>query len=123
MHNYRRFYLRKSFLSYPWLRDRVKRKYMLGCLWAFAKSGFQRTFYDLGKVGYWGPQSKTRVDFHFDETRRLDAGAARAPHNALWKTMHRPKARLPRANAAAEAKLCGGGTEQLPESLDAGGGG
>ena len=37
MHNYRRFYLRKAFLSYPWLRDKVKRKYMLACLWAFAK--------------------------------------------------------------------------------------
>jgi anaerobic magnesium-protoporphyrin IX monomethyl ester cyclase len=118
MHNYRRFYLRKTFLGYPWIRDKVKRRYMLGCLWAFAKSGFQRTFYDLGKVGYWGPQSKKSVDFHFDETRTLEAQAARAPHNAMWKTMHRPKARLPAANAAAAAaaaKACGGGTEQLED--------
>jgi anaerobic magnesium-protoporphyrin IX monomethyl ester cyclase len=114
MANYRRFYLRKTFLGYPWIRDKVKRKYMLGCLWAFAKSGFQRTFYDLGKVGYWGPQSKKKVDFHFDESRTLTTEAARAPHNAMWKTMHRPKVKLPAANAAA-AKACGGGTEQLVE--------
>ena len=116
MHNYRRFYLRKTFLGYPWIRDKVKRKYMLGCLWAFAKSGFQRTFYDLGKVGYWGPQSKKKVDFHFDESRTLTAEAARAPHNAMWKTMHRPKVKLPAANAGADARACGGGEEQLSEA-------
>ena len=114
MHNYRRFYLRKTFLGYPWIRDRVKRRYMLGCLWAFAKSGFQRTFYDLGKVGYWGPQSKKKVDFHFDETRTLTAEAARAPHNAMWKTMHRPKVKMPAANA--DMRACGGGAEQLTEA-------
>ena len=69
--------------------------------------------YDLGKVGYWGPQTKKSVDFHFDATRTMDAAAARAPHNAMWKTMHRPKAKLP----AAKVKACGGGTEQLPESV------
>jgi anaerobic magnesium-protoporphyrin IX monomethyl ester cyclase len=116
IHNYRRFYLRKTFLGYPWIRDRVKRRYMLGCLWAFAKSGFQRTFYDLGKVGYWGPQSKRKVDFHFDRSRTLTAEAARAPHNAMWKTMHRPKVKLPAANAGAEIRACGGGTEQLGEA-------
>ncbi len=114
MANYRRFYLRKTFLGYPWIKDKVKRKYMLGCLWAFAKSGFQRTFYDLGKVGYWGPQSKKNVDFHFDETKHLDTEAARAPHNAMWKTMHRPKVKLPAANQGV-IKACGGGTEQMEE--------
>ena len=117
MANYRRFYMRKSFLSYPWIRDKVKRNYMLGCLKAFLKSGFQRTFYDLGKVGYWGPQSKKNVDFHFDETRHLEKRETGAiPHNAMWKTMHRPKVKLPAANAAA-VKACGGGTEQLADSV------
>lgn len=114
MHNYRRFYLRKTFLSYPWLRDKVKRKYMLACLWAFAKSGFQRSFYDLGKVGYWGPQSKKKVDFHFDESRTLTADATRAPHNAMWKTMHRPKVKIPAANT--EIRACGGGEDQLTKA-------
>jgi anaerobic magnesium-protoporphyrin IX monomethyl ester cyclase len=31
MRNYRRFYMRKSFFEYPWIRDKAKRKYMLGC--------------------------------------------------------------------------------------------
>lgn len=71
MHNYRRFYMRKSFLEYPWLRDRVKRRYMLGCLKAFMKGSVQRKFYDLGRVGYWGRQAG--VDFKFDESMALSA--------------------------------------------------
>ena len=31
----------------------------------------------------------------------MDAAAARAPHNAMWKTIHRPKAKLPAANVKA----------------------
>jgi anaerobic magnesium-protoporphyrin IX monomethyl ester cyclase len=86
MHNYRRFYLRKSFLGYPWIRDRTKRSYMLGCLKAFLKSGFERKFYDLGRVGYWGPQSKKRVDFGFDAAR--SAGAPVPAADGGWKTIH-----------------------------------
>jgi anaerobic magnesium-protoporphyrin IX monomethyl ester cyclase len=136
MHNYRRFYFRKAFLSYPWVRDRRRRRYLLGCLKAFAKSGFERKFYDLGRVGYWGPQSKKRVDFKFDASRTRSAGAAPAPANATWSTIHGKKldaARRKFAAAQAEAhaqartqahaqvKVCGGGTEQLPDerSLDA----
>ncbi|HZF77159.1 MAG TPA: magnesium-protoporphyrin IX monomethyl ester anaerobic oxidative cyclase [Acetobacteraceae bacterium] len=114
MANYRRFYMRKAFLGYPWTRDRRRRSYLVGCLKAFLKSGFKRTFYDLGKVGYWGPQSKKNVDFHFDDSRTFDQRkAAAAPHNAMWKSMHRPKVKLPAANAA---KACGGGTEQMTEA-------
>jgi len=73
MRNYRRFYMRKSFLEYPWIRERTKRRYMLGCLKAFLKSGMQRKFYDLGRVNYWGPQSAGKVDFKFDASRKLSA--------------------------------------------------
>ncbi|MCX8132530.1 MAG: magnesium-protoporphyrin IX monomethyl ester anaerobic oxidative cyclase [Roseococcus sp.] len=104
MHNYRRFYMRKSLFGYPWVRDRVRRRYLLGCLKAFLKSGFERKFYDLGKVGYWGPQSKKRVDFHFDPTR-TSAAEARD-----WRQAP------PRKRAAAEVKACGGGTEQMSEA-------
>jgi len=52
MNNYRRFYLRKTLFKYPWIRDKVKRRDLLGWLKAFARSGLQRTFYDLGRVGY-----------------------------------------------------------------------
>jgi anaerobic magnesium-protoporphyrin IX monomethyl ester cyclase len=70
MNNYRRFYMRKALFSYPWTGTGQRRRYLLGCLKAFLKSGFERKFYDLGKVGYWGPQSKKNVDFHFDHNRR-----------------------------------------------------
>jgi anaerobic magnesium-protoporphyrin IX monomethyl ester cyclase len=47
MHNYRRFYMNKAFFSYPWKGTGQRRKYLLGCLKAFLKAGFERTFYDL----------------------------------------------------------------------------
>jgi len=74
MSNYRRFYTRKALFHYPWRGTGFRRRYLLGCLKAFLRAGFQRTFYDLGKVGYWGPQTKKRVDFGFDRSRRR-AGA------------------------------------------------
>ena len=90
MHNYRRFYMRKALLSYPWAGSGARRRYLLGCLKAFLKSGFERKFYDLGRVGYWGPQSKRRVDFHFDKDRRRAAEA-----KVEWRTMHDRKKRAP----------------------------
>jgi anaerobic magnesium-protoporphyrin IX monomethyl ester cyclase len=71
MHNYRRFYMKKALFYYPWRGTGFRRRYLLGCLKAFAKAGFQRTFYDLGKVGYWGPQSKGKVHFDFDDNRQI----------------------------------------------------
>ncbi|MEM9222238.1 MAG: magnesium-protoporphyrin IX monomethyl ester anaerobic oxidative cyclase [Pseudomonadota bacterium] len=71
MHNYRRFYMRKALFYYPWRGTGFRRRYLLGCLKAFLKAGFQRTFYDLGKAGYWGPQSKKGVNFNFDRTRTI----------------------------------------------------
>jgi anaerobic magnesium-protoporphyrin IX monomethyl ester cyclase len=109
MNNYRRFYMKKALFSYPWSwpfgKSGQRGRYLLGCLKAFLKSGFERTFYDLGKVNYWGPQSKKGVDFHFDATR------GRADESKVeWTTTHnRPVQR------AEAAKACGGGTEQLPE--------
>ena len=69
MSNYRRFYMRKAFFGYPWVWSRKRRSYLLGCLKAFLKSGWERKFYDLGRVKYWGPQSLKKVDFGFDATR------------------------------------------------------
>ncbi|MCX7373637.1 MAG: magnesium-protoporphyrin IX monomethyl ester anaerobic oxidative cyclase [Alphaproteobacteria bacterium] len=116
MNNYRRFYGRKALFSYPWAGSGERRRYLLGCLKAFLKAGFQRTFYDLGKVGYWGPQSKKKVDFHFD-TQRQRAN----PEQVEWTTVHnrrstgeKPKAAVPMA--------CGGGMEQLAEEGETHGG-
>jgi anaerobic magnesium-protoporphyrin IX monomethyl ester cyclase len=123
MHNYRRFYFRKSLFEYPWIRDREKRRYMLGCLKAFLKSGFERKFYDLGRVGYWGPQTKKTVDFGFDAVQRHERPdpTAIAEADAAWVTMHglriAQKRRKGEANIAAlEVAACGGGKEQLDEA-------
>jgi anaerobic magnesium-protoporphyrin IX monomethyl ester cyclase len=117
MHNYRRFYMRKAFLEYPFIRDKAKRRYMLGCLKAFAKSGFQRTFYDLGRVGYWGPQSKKKVDFAFDAARNVAPSIDSVASNESWVTVHGPKIAYKRRRGEETAAMaCGGGAEQLPDS-------
>ena len=72
----------------------------------------QRTFYDLGKVNYWGPQSKGKVDFQFDEKRKI-APAQMADWEAKADKARKMKERKA---AAAAAKACGGSTEQLPEN-------
>jgi anaerobic magnesium-protoporphyrin IX monomethyl ester cyclase len=129
MHNYRRFYMKKALFHYPWRGTGFRRRYLLGCLKAFLKAGFQRTFYDLGKVGYWGPQSKKNVDFHFDRSKRI----ARAQLED-WEAAADRAARL-RARRAGKAsggvaveetaipvesiKACGGGDQQMSE-LDVG---
>ncbi len=135
MNNYRRFYMRKSFLEYPWLKDRTKRRYMLNCLKAFLKSGVQRSFYDLGRVGYWGPQSKTSVDFQFDESRTRDGDLKPLAGSHAWRAVHdqarkradaeatRARKRRERAQAQGEGETgaetvmaCGGGDRQLSEA-------
>ncbi len=111
MNNYRRFYMRKALFSYPWAGTGQRRRYLLGCLKAFLKSGFERKFYDLGKVGYWGPQSKKNVDFHFDRSRRIEP-----VQTSDWKANAE---RSRKAQAQIEPVMaCGGGTEQMAESDD-----
>jgi anaerobic magnesium-protoporphyrin IX monomethyl ester cyclase len=104
MNNYRRFYMKKAFFSYPWSGSGERRRYLLGCLKAFLKAGFERKFYDLGKVDYWGPQSRGKVDFHFDETRQRAADA-----DVEWQAAPSRK----RARQPEKVMACGGGTEQM----------
>jgi len=101
MHNYRRFYMRKALFHYPWRGTGFRRRYLLGCLKAFLRAGVQRTFYDLGKVGYWGPQSKKNVDFHFDTTRTAAAPAQLAD----WEAMAERKERARERRAAVKAQV------------------
>ena len=132
MNNYRRFYMKKALFHYPWRGTGYRRKYLLGCLKAFAKAGFARTFYDLGKNNYWGPQSKGKVDFHFDETREIaeaqmadwEASADRAAKAAERREAVRAqgKARAVerkqgfRMPNGAEVRACGGGERQMTEA-------
>ena len=77
---YRRFYMQKALFHYPWRGTGFRRRYLLGCLYAFLRAGFRRTFYDLGKAGYWGPQTAKQVDWHFEAVRKQmkERGEARA---------------------------------------------
>ncbi|PPQ38218.1 anaerobic Mg-protoporphyrin IX monomethyl ester oxidative cyclase [Rhodoblastus acidophilus] len=110
MNNYRRFYFKKALFSYPWAGSGMRRRYLLGCLKAFLKAGFQRKFYDLGKVGYWGPQSKNKVDFHFDESRKMDAATT-----GDWKAAAERSRKMQAQMNPADIKNCGGGDEQMSE--------
>src|SRR6056297_183653 len=129
MKNYRRFYMRKALFHYPWRGTGYRRRYLLGCLKAFLKAGFARTFYDLGKAGYWGPQTKNKVSFDFDETRTIaeaqmedwEASADRAARAAERREAVRAQMK-DRAGErkqsfkmpnGAEVRACGGSTEQM----------
>ncbi len=113
MNNYRRFYMKKALFSYPWAGTGERRRYLFGCLKAFLKAGFERKFYDLGKVEYWGPQSREKVKFDFDTSRKRAADA-----DVEWRTTHnRPESSMAEA---ARAMACGGSTEQLAEDFDVG---
>jgi anaerobic magnesium-protoporphyrin IX monomethyl ester cyclase len=131
MKNYRRFYMRKALFSYPFAGTGARRRYLLGCLKAFLKSGFERKFYDLGRVNYWGPQSKGKVDFGFDMSRK------RADQSKVeWRTTHNRQLTGPQqaemmvggtgdggmadgvmadAVMANGVMACGGGKEQMAE--------
>jgi len=132
MNNYRRFYMKKALFHYPWRGTGFRRRYLLGCLKAFAKAGFARTFYDLGKNNYWGPQSKGKVDFHFDETRTIaeaqmadwEASADRAAKAAERREAVRAQGKARaiersqgfRMPNGAEVRACGGGDRQMTEA-------
>lgn len=70
MKNYARFYMSRSFFHYPWIRDKFKRRYMLGCLKAFAKTTLSKKFYDLERLKYKGGLS-AEWDLGFDESKIL----------------------------------------------------
>ncbi len=134
MKNYRRFYMRKALFHYPWRGTGFRRRYLLGCLKAFLKAGVGRTFYDLGKAGYWGPQTKNSVDFHFDESRKIaeaqtadweasaDKAARAAERRAAVKAQMQERATERKAEFrmpnGAEVMACGGGREQMQEPAE-----
>jgi anaerobic magnesium-protoporphyrin IX monomethyl ester cyclase len=109
MNNYRRFYMKKALFSYPWQGFSQRGRYLWGCLKAYMKAGFERKFYDLGKVDYWGPQSRKKVKFDFDATRQRAAD-----EDVEWQTTHNRKSTT---HEAALAMACGGGKEQMTESI------
>jgi anaerobic magnesium-protoporphyrin IX monomethyl ester cyclase len=111
MNNYRRFYMIKALFHYPWRGSGYRRRYLLGCLKAFLKAGFQRTFYDLGKVGYWGPQSKNKIDFQFDASKSIAPAQmddwAEARERAVMRKQQLQRERA--EETGIPIKVCGGG--------------
>jgi anaerobic magnesium-protoporphyrin IX monomethyl ester cyclase len=70
LRNYARFYMNKAFFQYPFIKgDKLKRRYMLGCLKAFAKTTATKKFYDLERLKVRNFQ--TEVEFGFDERKVL----------------------------------------------------
>nr|WP_236848168.1 magnesium-protoporphyrin IX monomethyl ester anaerobic oxidative cyclase [Chlorobaculum limnaeum] len=67
--SYGRFYARKTFFSYPWIKDPYVRKYMLGCLKAFAQTTLTKRFYDIDRVKT--KNRKIEIDLGFDQSRIL----------------------------------------------------
>jgi len=115
MKNYRRFYMRKSLFNYPWIRDRFKRRYMLGCLKAFWKSSVERRFYDLGRVGFIG---SSNVDFKFDPDRVLSKSdlVQIADSRPKVGSVYNEVSPIPAPGEAASA--CGGGGQATAEDFE-----
>lgn len=67
LRNYARFYSKKAVFSYPWTKDPFKRRYLLGCLKAFAKTTVTKKFYDLERLKF--STSGIDADFGFDEDK------------------------------------------------------
>jgi anaerobic magnesium-protoporphyrin IX monomethyl ester cyclase len=70
LHNYARFYLWK-FIEYWFEKDPFKRRYLLGCLWAFVKTTLNKRFYNLKRVKQKGLHAE--IEFGFDESKILSA--------------------------------------------------
>ena len=69
MNNYRRFYMNKASSQYPWERT-ASRKYLMGCLKAFAKTTWTKKFYDLERLKFNGVNAQW--DLGFDESKVLN---------------------------------------------------
>ena len=121
MKNYARFYMLKSFFSYPWTRDSFKRKYLLGCLKAFAKTTWTKKFYDLERLKFNGVNAEW--DLGFDEDKVLDAeqiaALKRERPDLAADVDYRGKGRFhsrERARKPERVMACGGGDQQMTEA-------
>jgi anaerobic magnesium-protoporphyrin IX monomethyl ester cyclase len=127
--NYRRFYMKKALFHYPWRGTGFRRRYLLGCLKAFLKAGVQRSFYDLGKHGYFKPVKRDNLEFGFDTSRTIaeaqmadweasaDKAARAAERRAAVKAQMKERA-VERAVPDLGPMACGGGREQMQEPAE-----
>jgi anaerobic magnesium-protoporphyrin IX monomethyl ester cyclase len=110
MANYRRFYMKRMFFQYPWVKDPFRRKYLIGCIKAFLKSAMERKFYQLGKQNYWGPLFKKFIKFDYDKSKTK---IVEPDHNAWKKAPAAKRPAQPTSGLAASVKACGGGDQQM----------
>lgn len=68
LRNYARFYMHKT-IEYWFEKDPFKRRYLLGCLWAFLQTTINKRFYNLKRIKQKGLH--TEIDFGFDSSRIL----------------------------------------------------
>jgi anaerobic magnesium-protoporphyrin IX monomethyl ester cyclase len=128
--NYRRFSMKKALFHYPWRGTGFRRRYLLGCLNAFLKAGVQRSFYDLGKHGYFKPVKRDNLDFGFDTTRTIaEAQMADWEATAERSRKHKERQEAVRAQMKDRAKdlsgvpdlrpmACGGGRGQMQDPAE-----
>ncbi|MFN3280555.1 MAG: magnesium-protoporphyrin IX monomethyl ester anaerobic oxidative cyclase [Tabrizicola sp.] len=131
--NYRRFYMKKALFHYPWRGTGFRRRYLLGCLKAFLKAGVQRSFYDLGKHGYFKPVKRDNLEFGFDTSRTIaeaqmadwEASADKAAKAAERRAAVKAQMKARSDDRAAERAVpdlgpmaCGGGREQMQEPAE-----
>jgi anaerobic magnesium-protoporphyrin IX monomethyl ester cyclase len=116
LRNDARFYSRKAFFEYPWIRgDKFKRRYMLGCLKAFWRTTVTKKFYDLERVKYKGGFS-TEVDLGFDESKVL----TQEQIQELKKSRPDLRADVDFKGTPIKILACGGPSDdQLVERVDA----
>lgn len=131
--NHRRFYMKKALFHYPWRGTGFRRRYLLGCLKAFLKAGVQRSFYDLGKHGYFKPVKRDNLEFGFDTSRTIaeaqmadwEASADKVAKAAERRAAVKAQMKARSDDRAAERAVpdlgpmaCGGGREQMQEPAE-----
>ena len=60
MNNYRRFYMKKALFHYPWRGTGFRRRYLLGCLFAFLKAALGALSTILARLVIGDHRPKTR---------------------------------------------------------------
>ena len=121
LHNYRRYYFKKAIGGYLWDKDPFRRKYLRGCLKAFLKSAFERRFYDLGRINYWGQAGK--IDWGFDPekvTPREELVTLGRPRE-IQRVHGRREATRPGPEGGGTATIapaCGGGNDAPAEYVE-----
>jgi anaerobic magnesium-protoporphyrin IX monomethyl ester cyclase len=105
LRNYARFYSWK-FLEYWFTRDPFKRRYLLGCLWAFVTTTLNKRFYNLKRIKRKGMHAE--IEFGFDQSRILSA-----------EEMARLKAaKLADIEFPSDVSACGGPSHPVPAGVE-----